>query len=91
MNKIISRHYVKLKGSKIKVRCTCGKTIVTISTPQAGITLTCPKCQRILDISSRSLLKCPECGNTDADGGMHINCDMVYGRRGWRQLGVYDG
>lgn len=91
MKKKISRHYVKLKGSKIKVRCACGKLVTTISTPQAEITLTCPKCQRMIDISARSLLKCPECGNTDADGDAHGNCDMVYGRRGWRQLGVYDG
>jgi hypothetical protein len=32
---------------------------------------------------------CPECGklvNGRCDG-----CQMIYGRRGWRQLGVYDG
>jgi len=42
--------------------------------------------------------KCPECGkpasehprlSPDTLDGKQ--CDMVYGRRGWRQLGVYDG
>jgi hypothetical protein len=33
---------------------------------------------------------CPECGERHPD---HITekCHMVRGRRGWRQLGVYDG
>ncbi len=38
-------------------------------------TKTCPKCNNIHEDKSRP----PE------------GCDMVYGRRGWRQLGVYDG
>ncbi len=33
---------------------------------------------------------CPEC-HTDTDGNKHGNCNWVYGRRGWRELGVYDG
>jgi hypothetical protein len=39
--------------------------------------------------------KCPEClSNTDGNTHTKPNgeqCDMVRGRRGWRQLGVYDG
>lgn len=34
---------------------------------------------------------CPECGKDHPDGGTISGCNMVYGRRGWRQLGVYDG
>lgn len=34
--------------------------------------------------------RCPDCGK-DTDGNKHEGCDMVLGRRGWRQLGVYDG
>lgn len=34
--------------------------------------------------------ECPECHKI-TDGNIHENCDMVLGRRGWRQLGVYDG
>ena len=35
--------------------------------------------------------QCPECGKIHADGGIRSGCDMVRGRRGWRQVGVYDG
>ncbi len=37
---------------------------------------------------------CENCNkkvNVDLNGGSHENCDFVYGRRGWRQLGAYDG
>jgi hypothetical protein len=37
---------------------------------------------------------CENCGekvNIRKDGGHHAKCDFVYGRRGWRQLGTYDG
>lgn len=40
---------------------------------------------------SRAVHKCPECGNTEANGEVHAGCDWVYGRGGWRQLGVYSG
>ena len=51
---------------------------------------------RDLDESSPSVNSrpCPECGR---DASLHgkgtpgFGCDMTYGRRGWRQLGVYDG
>lgn len=33
---------------------------------------------------------CPEC-RKETDGHIHADCDMVLGRRGWRQLGMYDG
>ena len=38
---------------------------------------------------------CPEC-KQECNGSIHKTktgerCDMVLGRRGWRQLGVYDG
>lgn len=33
---------------------------------------------------------CPTCCRPPADHGSR-GCDMVWGRRGWRQLGVYDG
>ena len=32
---------------------------------------------------------CPECGKESKDHPTK-HCDMVYGRRGWRQLGSYD-
>lgn len=37
---------------------------------------------------------CPKCDRVTF-GGLHLRdngerCDMVYGRRGWRQLGEYD-
>lgn len=35
---------------------------------------------------------CPECNKVHDDPSRPPEgCDMVYGRRGWRQLGVYDG
>lgn len=35
---------------------------------------------------------CPECNKIHEDPNRPPEgCDMVYGRRGWRQLGVYDG
>lgn len=34
--------------------------------------------------------KCENCGKL-CDGNKHVGCDWVLGRRGWRQLGVYDG
>ena len=33
---------------------------------------------------------CPSCGRTK-ENHTGTSCDMVFGRRGWRQLGVYDG
>lgn len=41
------------------------------------------------DIPASKTKKCPECGRL-----VENRCDacmMVYGRRGWRQLGMYDG
>lgn len=34
---------------------------------------------------------CGEIAEVTGLGGAHSGCDYVYGRRGWRQLGVYDG
>lgn len=37
---------------------------------------------------------CDNCGENveiNGFGGVHDGCDYVWGRRGWRQLGVYDG
>jgi len=34
--------------------------------------------------------KCPECHRFVIDK-MCVDCNLVYGRRGWRQLGIYDG
>ena len=38
---------------------------------------------------------CPECNarhsNVRKDKNGKLLCDWVMGRRGWRQLGVYDG
>lgn len=35
---------------------------------------------------------CPDCGVTSQYGREHKpGCEIVWGRRGWRQLGVYDG
>lgn len=34
---------------------------------------------------------CPECGQDHPDGDSIKNCSYVYGRRGWRKLGDYDG
>ncbi len=34
---------------------------------------------------------CDGCGRIVSEEGSHENCDWVYGRRGWRQLGAYDG
>lgn len=33
---------------------------------------------------------CPECGKPSKEHPTK-HCDMVLGRRGWRQLGIYDG
>lgn len=43
---------------------------------------------------ARKSRTCPEC-KAITDGGIHDNaggtlCPMIYGRRGWRQLGEYD-
>jgi len=38
----------------------------------------------------RRRLDCPVCGHPH-DGTQPKSCDMVWGRRGWRQLGSYDG
>lgn len=34
---------------------------------------------------------CPKCWQPECEHTDKKRCDMVYGRRGWRQLGVYDG
>lgn len=39
------------------------------------------------ELKSESKYICPKCG-TENNGRC---CDYVYGRRGWRQLGIYDG
>ena len=39
--------------------------------------------------------RCEGCGEpvdlTNNPSGTHTGCDWIYGRRGWRQLGTYDG
>ncbi len=43
---------------------------------------------------SNKLISCDNCKkkvDIELNGGKHDNCDFIYGRRGWRQLGVYDG
>ena len=43
---------------------------------------------------NRRFLQCENCNKTvdvNEDSGHHLGCDFVYGRRGWRQLGAYDG
>jgi len=34
---------------------------------------------------------CPECGAATNSHNTCMPCGITYGRRGWRQLGVYDG
>lgn len=41
------------------------------------------------EMPKKILPKCPECHKRHID--VVDGCDLVYGRRGWRQLGVYDG
>lgn len=46
------------------------------------------------EISSARYKKCENCGklvDIDNNAGHFDICDYVYGRRGWRQLGIYDG
>lgn len=43
---------------------------------------------------SNKLASCDNCNkkvNIDLNSSKHDNCDFIYGRRGCRQLGVYDG
>ncbi len=50
--------------------------------------------QRIIDIRipyKEQDRMCPSCCQIHLEGGIRKDCDWVYGRRGWRQLGVYDG
>lgn len=52
--------------------------------------------QKILKLIKEEgrMKKCEKCGylvNIDIAHGAHKTCDYVWGRRGWRQLGVYDG
>ena len=54
----------------------------------------CPICHQPFN-PPKPPRKCPECG-AETNGDIHKtpagkDCDMVLGRRGWRQLGVYDG
>lgn len=46
----------------------------------------CPICKK-----ARLKYRCPYCGNETCGDHAHNGCDWVMGRRGWRQLGVYDG
>jgi hypothetical protein len=49
-----------------------------------------PSIQKIQKTPKITKYRCPECKQL-TDGKIHNGCDMVLGRRGWRQLGVYDG
>lgn len=45
---------------------------------------------RLMDQKPKKKLReCPECCKKVKD--TCLSCGMTYGRRGWRQLGVYDG
>lgn len=62
---------------------------------QAAIDGVCVECQKIFKASKRLNKICPQCGQLAPHGGVHsdehgILCPLVYGRRGWRQLGEYD-
>lgn len=46
------------------------------------------------ETSADRYMYCENCGeliNIDNNTGHYDNCDYVYGRRGWRQIGSYDG
>ena len=51
-------------------------------------------CVTTYSIANPIFKNCDNCGEKveiTGLGGAHSGCDYVYGRRGWRQLGVYDG
>ncbi len=52
-----------------------------------------PYTKKLVSITMKVLKEtCPECNKVHEDSSRPPEgCDMVYGRRGWRQLGVYDG
>lgn len=46
------------------------------------------------DIDIRRIKSCENCGrpvDIETEAGHRAGCDFVWGRRGWRQLGSYDG
>jgi hypothetical protein len=48
----------------------------------------CPRCLKEVRYV------CPECGEPTCGNhshGKNDSCNMVMGRRGWRELGIYDG
>lgn len=69
-------------------RCQCGRT-VAYKRVRRDSHVTCSCGKRVI-IGSYFVYTCPNCGNK-SDGEYHPPCDWVIGRRGWRQLGVYDG
>lgn len=75
-----------------RVTCPGCQTTLHDGARERGI---CTACAAILVSSKKLNKKCPECGQLAPHGGIHSNaggtlCPMVYGRRGWRQLGEYD-
>lgn len=72
------------------IKC-CRRILRKVAEGETDIVIQCGKCCSWYHIIAVKPKKCPECGNTDANGEAHPGCDWVYGRRGWRQLGVYDG
>lgn len=69
--------------------CPCCKGVNTMTHPEP-YGYTCNTCGAIwADYPNADPSVCPECGKS-VDRGCS-DCKMTYGRRGWRQLGVYDG
>ena len=54
----------------------------------------CGKQTVMLNLTGKNIKVCENCKksvNIDDETGHDENCKFVYGRRGWRQLGEYDG
>jgi hypothetical protein len=54
------------------------------------------ECLKVISMATSTdrYMRCENCGqlvNVDKNTGHADGCGYVYGRRGWRQLGAYDG
>lgn len=68
---------------------SCTDNHIEVGSPTKDI---CMACARAVWAKNKKekLDPCPECGE-GAVAHPTETCELVLGRRGWRQLGVYDG
>lgn len=96
LNEIVFRESLGIEYTKIEdlEKDTYGLTLNAPPRQRAKAFLKLIKLpQERISVAKKRMSFCSNCNKTAdvSTGGSHEDCHFVFGRRGWRQLGAYDG